>query len=71
MSATPRRRVERAIALSSGRPVEQYDGIGQSGPRCCTYPGCVTRLSRYNPNASCSAHGGWLDADDRRNRDIL
>lgn len=71
MDATPRRRVERAIALSSGKPVEQYEVEGRDGPRMCSYPSCDTRLSRYNPNGSCSSHGGWLDTDDRRNRDIL
>lgn len=70
MSAKPRRRVERAMALSSGRPVEQYETAGGGGRRC-GFPGCTTRLSRYNPNTSCSTHGGWLDADGRRNRDLL
>lgn len=67
--ATPRRRVERAMSLSNGKPVAQF-GPGVE-PRGCSYPGCETRLSRYNPNPCCSRHGGWLDADRRRNRDIL
>lgn len=68
MDATPRRRIERAMSLQNGKPVEQY---GKPAPRGCAYPGCDTRLSRYNPNPCCSTHGGWLDADTRRNRDIL
>lgn len=68
MDATPRRRIERAMSLQNGRPISQHvDGT----PRSCAHPGCSTRLSRYNPNLTCSTHGGWLDADDRRNRDIL
>lgn len=43
----------------------------QEEARSCTYPGCGTQLSRYNPNPCCSRHGGWLDTDRRRNRDIL
>lgn len=68
MDAKPRRRIERAMSLQNGKPVAQY---GEVDPRACAYPGCGTRLSRYNPNACCSSHGGWLDADSRRNRDIL
>lgn len=52
--ASPRRRVERAMPLGSGKPVEQF-----ATRRTCEYPGCMARLSRYNPNPTCSAHGGW------------
>lgn len=67
MDATPRRRIERAMSLQNGKPVAQYG----EAVRSCAYPSCNTRLSRYNPNPCCGSHGGWLDADDRRNRDIL
>lgn len=67
--ATPRRRIERAMSLSNGRPVAQYGKLAEA--RMCAYPACETQLSRYNPNPCCSQHGGWLDADRRRNRDIL
>lgn len=68
MDAKPRRRIERAMSLQNGKPVTQY---GEVAPRSCAYPECSTRLSRYNPNVCCTSHGGWLDADSRRNRDIL
>lgn len=55
------------MSLQNGKPVAQYG----EAVRSCAYPGCDTRLSRYNPNACCGSHGGWLDADGRRNRDIL
>lgn len=71
MDATPRRRVERAMSLTNGKPVEQFKDAATPGPRACGFPGCGTRLSRYNPNTTCTVHGGWLDADQRRNRDIL
>lgn len=64
--ATPRRRVERAMSLTNGKPLDQ-----RAGPRSCAHPECTTRLSRYNPNDCCSAHGGWDDENQRRNRDIL
>ena len=52
-NATPRRRVERAMTLNNGRPLDQF-----SSQRSCGAPGCTARLSRYNPNATCAAHGG-------------
>lgn len=57
------------MSLSNGRPMTQYGE--DSGNRKCGNPDCQTRLSRYNPNPCCAQHGGWLDADRRRNRDIL
>jgi hypothetical protein len=57
------------MSLQNGKPLAQYGR--QLEPRRCAYPGCGTNLSRYNPNPCCGSHGGWLDADDRRNRDIL
>lgn len=71
MDATPRRRVERAMSLANGKPIEQFRDGAPAAARSCAYPGCETRLSRYNPNTTCTVHGGWLDADQRRNRDIL
>lgn len=71
MDATPRRRVERAMSLHNGRPLSQHGGSDSANPRACAYPECTTRLSRYNPNPCCGSHGGWLDADSRRNRDIM
>lgn len=56
------------MTLQNGKPVTQHNG---QEPRSCEFPGCGTRLSRYNPNPCCGSHGGWLDADNRRNRDIL
>lgn len=61
--SAPRRRIERAMALSNGKPLEQVPGT-----RSCVHPGCTTRLSRYNPHAHCAAHGGWADAERRRQR---
>lgn len=67
MHATPRRRIERAMSLQNGKPVAQH----RTARRHCAYPECDTLLSRYNPNPCCATHGGWLDADQRRNRDIV
>ena len=53
--STPRRRHERAVQLVSGDPVEANGTI-----RRCDYPGCESRLSRYNPAPTCAAHGGWV-----------
>jgi hypothetical protein len=65
-SPIPRTRVERAVSLRNGKPVAQ-----QREGRSCAVPGCATKLSRYNPNSACAAHGGWADTSSRRNRDIL
>lgn len=56
------------MTLQNGKPLTQHRG---QDPRSCEFPGCRTQLSRYNPNLCCGTHGGWLDADNRRNRDIL
>ncbi len=61
--ATPRRRVERAMALGSGKPLDQV-----AGKRLCAYPGCGSQLSRYNPNSTCAAHGGWMQIKEPRRR---
>lgn len=54
------------MALPNGKPLDQHREA-----RRCADPDCTTKLSRYNPNEWCSAHGGWHDPNDRRNRDIL
>ncbi|MDQ3710424.1 MAG: hypothetical protein M3387_14185 [Actinomycetota bacterium] len=61
--ATPRRRVERAMALDGGKPLDQY-----ASNRNCTHPQCSARLSRYNPNPTCAAHGGWAENPEPRRR---
>ena len=38
----------------------------QEAGRRCAHPGCATRLSRYNPDDRCTAHGGWSDASVKR-----
>ena len=62
-NATPRRRVERAMTLSNGRPLDQF-----AEQRNCASPGCSARLSRYNPNPTCAAHGGWTEDKQPRRR---
>jgi len=42
------------MSLSSGQPLDRYPAA-----RSCAFPGCVARLSSYNPNSTCAAHGGW------------
>jgi len=42
------------MSLSSGQPLDRYPAA-----RLCAFPGCVARLSSYNPNSTCAAHGGW------------
>ncbi len=61
--STPRRRSERAMALGSGKPLEAVDGA-----RRCAFPACESRLSRYNPNPTCAAHGGWQEEKPVRRR---
>ncbi len=61
--ATPRRRVERAMALDGGKPLDQY-----ASDRHCARPQCSARLSRYNPNLTCAAHGGWAESSQPRRR---
>ena len=62
-AGTPRRRVERAMALGVGKPLDQF-----SSARECAHPSCTARLSRYNPNPTCAAHGGWTEAKQPRRR---
>jgi hypothetical protein len=62
-AATPRRRVERAMTLNVGRPLDTF-----AAQRHCTYPGCTVRLSRYNPNPTCATHGGWHEPRVPRRR---
>lgn len=38
----------------------------QDPGRLCRAPDCITRLSRYNPDGLCTAHGGWTDATVKR-----
>lgn len=47
-------RKDRAVRLPQGRSCATY---GED--RHCRADGCATLLSRYNPDAVCSAHGGW------------
>lgn len=61
--ATPRRRTERIMNVSGGKPLDQY-----RGDRCCAYPGCDAHLSRYNPDPTCAAHGGWQEEKPARRR---
>jgi hypothetical protein len=47
-------RFPKAIAgdpFVTGDPIKQY-----ATGRICSAPGCETRLSRYNPNDTCSEH---------------
>jgi hypothetical protein len=56
-SAQPSRRRPRYEPLVNGRRVAVSDE-----DRRCIHPHCNTRLSRYNPDSTCSRHGGWSDA---------
>lgn len=51
------------MSLTNGKALVRHDA---PEARACAHPGCATRLSRYNPDPSCGAHGGWLDPDARR-----
>ncbi len=44
------------MSLGVGKRLVQY-AVG----RRCQYPGCNSRLSRYNPNSTCAPHGGWRE----------
>ncbi len=55
--STPRRRTERAMMMRSGPALNQFDPDRQ-----CAHPACQARLSRYNPNRTCAAHGGWQES---------
>ncbi len=62
--ASPSLRMSRAMALSSGAPLEQ-----SAVTRTCGHPDCTTTLSRYNPDETCARHGGWIaEAPPRRRR---
>lgn len=63
--SSPRRRTERAVSLTSGQPLATF-----AARRSCSLPGCAAQLSRYNPNDTCAAHGGWREANltSRRRR---
>jgi len=51
------------MSLAGGKPIERF-GNG----RICAHPACGITLSRYNPNATCSTHGGWETPKQRRTR---
>jgi hypothetical protein len=55
-AAQPWRRQPRYERLVSG---ERISASAQG--RTCAHPDCETRLSRYNPDGTCSRHGGWTD----------
>lgn len=62
--ASPSLRMSRAITLSSGSPLDRA-----TEDRHCEHPECSTRLSRYNPDATCARHGGWVaEAKPKRRR---
>lgn len=51
------------MALSNGKPLDQFPTA-----RSCKAFGCTARLSRYNPNPTCAAHGGWTEDKEPRRR---
>ena len=53
----PSRRTPRYERLTTGDRL-----VTQAPNRCCAHPQCTTRLSRYNPDSTCSQHNGWTDA---------
>jgi uncharacterized protein YqgV (UPF0045/DUF77 family) len=55
-SAQPWRRQPRYERLVSGERIKVEDS-----ERTCAHPDCETKLSRYNPDGTCSRHGGWTD----------
>jgi hypothetical protein len=62
-NATPRRRIERAMTLNVGKPLDQV-----TEERRCAATGCTSLLSRYNPNPTCATHGGWSEESAPRRR---
>lgn len=56
-----------AVTLPASKVVATSDPlqVHERGRRC-GHPDCDTRLSRYNPDALCTAHGGWSDATVKR-----
>lgn len=61
--STPQPRIERAMRLRAGKPIDQYEET-----RRCAYPECAALLSRYNPNPTCGVHGGWADEPRGRSK---
>lgn len=61
--ASPMLRMSRAVALSSGAPLERA-----TDRRSCAAPDCTTTLSRYNPDVTCARHGGWIAEPTPRRR---
>ena len=55
-AGTPWRRTPRYERLVTGQRI-----IEQQADRRCAHPDCGTKLSRYNPDGTCSRHGGWSD----------
>ena len=51
------------MSVGGGTPLDQYQA-----ERCCSFPSCESRLSRYNPNPTCAAHGGWQEEKPARRR---
>ena len=51
------------MSLAGGKPIDRF-GNG----RVCAHPTCGITLSRYNPNPTCSSHGGWEAPKQRRAR---
>lgn len=51
----------RVTALERGHGPAQ-----KSDARQCAASNCVTKLSRYNPSSTCSAHEGWQDERERQ-----
>jgi hypothetical protein len=51
------------MTLDIGKPLDQYPS-----ERRCSEPSCSAMLSRYNPNPTCSTHGGWREHSQRRRR---
>lgn len=55
------------VTLSASKVVATPAPLEVHEPgRRCAHPDCATRLSRYNPDALCTAHGGWSDATVKR-----
>lgn len=47
--------------------LERGDGPTQKDrSRECAAADCATKLSRYNPSSTCSAHRGWQDERERQ-----
>jgi hypothetical protein len=57
---TPQLRRSRHQSITGGEEVQDH---GRN--RQCSASGCDTRLSRYNPSATCATHAGWEDSKRR------